>query len=244
VERVKSRSFLQENIMSFNVEGWNVISRSTTAPHPVFFTYSVNELTGGDQDDTLATISASGFFNSMANNLNEDDLIYAVGSDSSNFYRVSSANGVTPVTISAINFVPAGSITNADIASNANIVPSKLATSANYKVICIPISFVAAQQTTHTLYFPMAVTVTAIRAFVTTSLAATDPGVVTCKNNAGTPMANGTVTIPASSAPGIEVSVSPTSNDTFTAGQKMQLTCSKVTSGGAANIYISFYTTG
>jgi hypothetical protein len=231
--------------MSFNRQGLNSVSRSTTAPKPVWYTYDVNLISDSDDsDDTLATISASAFFNDIADEIDADDVIYVVGSDGAGLYRFTSAVGVTPVTVTAFDTVPAGSIVNADISASAGIVPSKFANSANYKVICIPVSFAAGAQATHTLYFPMAVTVTGVRTFVTSAIAGTDNATVTCQNNAGAGMTGGIVTIDASSAVATEDSATPTTNNTFTAGQKMQLVCAKATAGGTANVYVEYFTTG
>jgi hypothetical protein len=231
--------------MSFNRQGWNSISRSTTAPKPVLYTYDVNLITDtDDSDDALATIAASAFFNDVADDIDANDLVYVVGSDGTGLYRFTSANGVTPVTVTAFDTVPAGSIVNADISASAAIVPSKFTTAANYKVLCLPVSFATGAQATHTVYFPMAVTVTGVRSFVTGAIAASDNATITCSNNAGSAMANGVVTIDASAAVGVEDSASPTTNNTFTAGQKMQLACAKTTAGGTANVYIEYYTTG
>lgn len=230
--------------MSFNLQAWNCFSRLTTGPKPVFYTYDVNLLTGDDKNDTLSTIATSGFFNSQANTIDANDLVYVVGSDGTGFYRFTSANGVTPVTTTIFDSVPAGSIVNADISASAAIVPSKFANSANYKVLCLPVSFASGQQTTHTVYFPMAVTVTKIRSFVTTALAGTDTATITASNNAGSAMSSGVITIPISAAVANENMTVPTTNNTFTAGQKLQLACAKTTAGGAANVYVEYYTTG
>lgn len=223
--------------MAFILSNWNSVSRSTTAPKPVWLTYQ-------STTDTLATIAASGYFNDIADNIDANDIIYVVGSDATGLYRFTSANGVTPVTVAAFDTVPAGSIVNADISASAGIVPSKFDNSANYKTICIPMSFASGLTTTHTLYFPMAVTVAKVRTFVTTAIAGTDAATVTCANNAGSAMTGGVVTIPLSSAVATENSATPTTNNTFTAGQKMQLTTAKTTAGGVVNCYVEFYTTG
>lgn len=230
--------------MSFNIAAWNCISRMTTAPKPVFYTYDVNLLTNSDADDTLATIATSAFFNDVADQIDADDLIYVIGSDGRGFYRFTSANAATPVTITAFPQIPTGSIVNADISASAGIVPSKFANSANYKVIAVPVSFVTANQTTQTIYFPMSVTVTKVRSFVTSALSGTDAGTITCENNAGSAMASGVITIPLSSAVATENSATPTTNNTFTAGQKMQLVIAKTTTGGAATVFVEYLTTG
>lgn len=245
--------------MAFILSNWNSISRLTTAPKPVWLTYQSTA-------DTLATIATSGYFNAIAENIDANDIIYVVGSDATGLYRFTSANGVTPVTVTGFDTVPAGSIVNADVSASAAIaysklnltggilnadinasaaiVPSKLADAANYKVICIPMSFASGATTTHTLYFPMAVTVTKVRTFVTTAIAGTDAATVTCANNGGSAMTGGVVTIPLSSTVATENSATPTTNNTFTAGQKMQLTTAKTTAGGVVNCYVEYFTTG
>jgi hypothetical protein len=105
--------------MAFVLSNWNCISRATTAPKPVFYTYV-------SEDDALATISTSAYFNDVAFIVDTNDLIYIVGSDGSAFYRVTSANGVQPVTITAFDSVPAGSIGTADLAANS-VTLAKLA---------------------------------------------------------------------------------------------------------------------
>lgn len=219
--------------MSFKLQAWNCFSRLTTGPKPVFYTYDVNLLTGDDKNDTLSTIVTSGFFNSQANTVAANDLLYVIASDSAGLYRFTSANGVTPVTVGAFDAVPAGSIT-----------PSDMSTAANYKLLCLPVSFESGQQATHTVYFPMAVTVTKIRSFVTKAIANTDVATITAQNNAGSAMTNGAITIPISASVANENMASPTTNNTFTAGQKLQLVCAKTTAGGTANVYVEYYTTG
>jgi len=58
--------------------------------------------------DAYATIVASAYFNTMASgtdadyNLKKDDIIYVTGSDESNFVRVTSTTGATPVTVASV----------------------------------------------------------------------------------------------------------------------------------------------
>jgi hypothetical protein len=230
--------------MSYNQQGWNSVSRSTTAPKPVVYTYDVNNIVGStDNQDTLATISASAFFNAQADNIDTNDLVYIVASDAVGLYRFTSANGVSPVTVTAFDTVPAGSIVTADLANGA-VTPAKASTATNSRILCLPISFASGAQTTHTIYFNAAVTVNTVRSFVTTALAATDSGTLTCSNNAGTAMSGGVVTIDASSVVGTEDSATPTTNNTFTSGQKMQIAAAKSTAGGVVNVFIEYTVTG
>lgn len=276
--------------MSFNSQGWNCISRATTAPKPVFYTYNVNLIDGTDSDDTVATIATSGFFNDVSFIIDTNDLIYVIGSDGNGLYRVTSANDVQPVTITAFDSVPAGSIVNADISASAAIAfsklaaltsanilvgsagnvatsvamsgdaaisnagaltigaaavtPSKINTAGNSRIIAVPVSFVTANQTTQTIYFNCAATVNTVRSFVTSALSNTDAGTITCQNNAGSAMTGGVITIPLSSAVGTENNATPTTNNTFTSGQKMQLVVAKTTSGGAATVFVEYTVTG
>jgi len=106
--------------------------------------------------------------------------------------------------------------------------------------IGLEVSFETGEQTTHTVYFPFKVTVNKIRSFVTKALAATDDGTITAKNNAGTGMTNGVITIAASAAVAAEGSASPTANNVIGADEKIQLTIAKTTAGGRARVTIEF----
>lgn len=201
--------------MAFTFSAWNSISRSTTSPKPGFFTYDVAV---AGISDTLATITASDYFDQVAPYLAQGDLIYIIASDGKGIYQVTSATG-------------AGTVTMAPIASN-------------YKIVTLPVSFASGQQATHTLYFPSGAIVTKVRSFVTAAIAGTDNATITCQNNGGSAMANGVVTIPASSAVATEDNASPTTNNVFTAGQKMQLVCAKTTAGGTANVFVEYFNVG
>lgn len=116
--------------------------------------------------------------------------------------------------------------------ADANIKASMVAT--------VPVSFETGFQGTYTFYFPKACTVTKIRGFANKALAATDAGTITAKNNAGTDMANGVLTFAASAAFGNEQTANPTTNNTFTAGQKIQFAVAKTTPGGEALVFIEY----
>lgn len=49
--------------------------------------------------DTLATMLGASYFDSIAAQLHQNDLIWAAGSDDAALLKVTSANGVTPVTV-------------------------------------------------------------------------------------------------------------------------------------------------
>lgn len=77
-------------------------------------------------DDTIATIEAAGYFNTMRFALNQNDLIFVVGSDGSKTVRVTSTVNTTSVTVTAYDAVPASSIVNADVSAAAAIEFSKM----------------------------------------------------------------------------------------------------------------------
>lgn len=107
-------------------------------------------------------------------------------------------------------------------------------------IVDLEVSFEAGEQTTHTLYFPFKVTINKIRAFVTKALAATDDGTITAKNNAGTGMTNGAITLTASSAVATEGSASPSANNVIDIDEKLQLTVAKTTAGGHARVTVEY----
>lgn len=79
---------------------------------------------------------------------------------------------------------------------------------------------------------PVACTVTAVYSVIHGAVATTDT-VLTVKNNAGTSMTGGTITVAFSgSAAGDIDSCTPTVNNTFTAGQKLQI----ATDGAGGNV--------
>jgi hypothetical protein len=89
-------------------------------------------------------------------------------------------------------------------------VAANILTIAQSCVIALPVSFETGEQLTHTLYFPKGATVTRLRALVTKALANTDAGTIQGKNDGGTNMTTGLITIPLSSALATEVTVTPT----------------------------------
>lgn len=102
----------------------------------------------------------------------------------------------------------------------------------------LEVSFESGEQTTHKIYFPIAVKIVGLKAFVTKALSGTDDGTITPKDNAGTTMTEGTITLEASSAVGTEASATPTANNVINADQKLQLTVAKTTAGGKARVTV------
>lgn len=89
--------------------------------------------------DAIATVIASGYFNSITNNLRQDDIIFVEASDADNIVKVTSATGAATVTVASIidnSIIADGSVTNAKVNASAAIAFSKLAalTSANILV--------------------------------------------------------------------------------------------------------------
>jgi len=105
----------------------------------------------------------------------------------------------------------------------------------------LEVSFETGFPTTHKIYFRKPVYITGATAFVTKALAATDAGTITLKNNAGTAMTAGQISIAASSALGFEPTpVIPTANNDIGWGQCVQITVAKTTAGGQARVQIYF----
>jgi hypothetical protein len=109
----------------------------------------------------------------------------------------------------------------------------------------VPISFEATSELGDVkIYWPFSATVTGIYAEATKTIEATDSATITPKNNGGTIMGSGTITLPAGTTIGTAVSSTPSTNNAFTAGQIMTLTTNKGTAGGKALLTITYTRTG
>lgn len=88
--------------------------------------------------------------------------------------------------------------------------------------------------------FPMEVdcTVNKVTAYVAKAIAATDNATIDCKDNAAASM--GVVTCTASAGIGTAFTLSPSSNNTFTAGDIMTMTTAKTTVGGKVLVTIKY----
>lgn len=106
-----------------------------------------------------------------------------------------------------------------------------------------PVNFASGGPGTFNLFFPNAALITRARFSVTTALAGTDDGTVQLKNNAGTDMATGLLTIPLSSALGVDVTVTPSTNNAVVAGEKVQVVTAKATAGGAGQLILEYTNT-
>lgn len=107
------------------------------------------------------------------------------------------------------------------------------------------VSFAASSQGTYYITFPVAVTVTNIEARVETALAATDSATLQIQNDAGTNMTgdnltSGLLVMAASATTGTGYTSTLTTNNTFTAGQRMRIITNKGTAGGTANIQVTY----
>jgi hypothetical protein len=97
----------------------------------------------------------------------------------------------------------------------------------------VPISFEAGEVGALKVFFHRAVTIKKLRFFTTLALAGTDAGTITAKNAAGSAMASGVLSMPASSVFGYEpTAVVPSTNNTIAADSFMILLTAKTTAGG------------
>lgn len=115
-------------------------------------------------------------------------------------------------------------------------------TFANNRVhtVTVPVSFETNEVGDAITWFDSPVTVSGLRSCVTKTLAGTDSGTITAKNNAGSAMASGVLTHAASAAVGNTQTATPTTNNTFVAGDKLTLTAAKTTAGGRAFVTVSY----
>ncbi len=109
----------------------------------------------------------------------------------------------------------------------------------------VDVSFDANRKGVYYVNFPFACTVTNIKIRATDTIEATNDGVINFKDNSGTNMvggslSSGSINITAASVIGDGFTSTITSNNTFTANQEMQITTSKVTSGGNCSIDITY----
>jgi len=104
----------------------------------------------------------------------------------------------------------------------------------------LDVSFEAGEVGDFKIYMGFAGTLTNIYAFATKVIAGTDNGTIVPKNNAGTTMATGTVTFTASDARGTAYTVTPSTNNTFVAGDILTFTTAKTTAGGKVHLSLKF----
>lgn len=107
------------------------------------------------------------------------------------------------------------------------------------------VSFVTAQQGTYYIYFPFPCTVTQANVRVTSVVSGTDDGELLFENDASAAMTGdnltaGVLTVASGAAFGTGYTTSLDTNNTFTAGQEMRITSSKVTTGGIVSVDITY----
>ena len=107
------------------------------------------------------------------------------------------------------------------------------------------VSFASNSQGTYYITFPVAATVTNIEARVETALAGTDSATLEIQDNSGTDMTGSNLTagllvLGASATTGTGYTSTLTSNNTFTAGQRMRIISNKATAGGTINVQVTY----
>lgn len=127
--------------------------------------------------------------------------------------------------------------------ADANVTLAKLELKLLIKTRDVPVSFETGEQGDNKIRFPYACTVTGIYAGVTKALSGTDNATITPKNNAGTTMTGGVVTLTASSAIGTGFTSTPTANNTFVIGDILTLTGAKTTVAGKSLVTIELVKT-
>lgn len=88
--------------------------------------------------------------------------------------------------------------------------------------------------------FPYACTVTGFYAAVTKTVEATNNATITPKNNAGTTLTSGELTLTAGTTIGTAFTSTPSANNTFTAGQVLTLTVAKGAAGGKCLLTVTY----
>lgn len=106
-------------------------------------------------------------------------------------------------------------------------------------VVELQVSFESGYAGDFKIKMPFAGTVTEIYAYAIKAIAGTDNGTIVAKNNGGTTMTNGTITYTASDARGTAYTVSPSANNTFSAGDLLTFTTAKTTAGGVVQLSIT-----
>jgi hypothetical protein len=104
------------------------------------------------------------------------------------------------------------------------------------------LSFVTANQMATKIYFNKKVTINLVRAIVTTAIAASDNGTITCADATGD-MAGGVVTCVASAPVGTEYSATPTTHNVIAKDGYMKLTTLKTTTGGEVLVSVEYTVT-
>ena len=124
--------------------------------------------------------------------------------------------------------IAANAITTAKI-TDANVTPAKLSASANKGQFAVQLEFDNAAKV-GVIKYQICSTCTIDGIYATVNrVPATDTATVIPKNHGGVAMTGGQIDITTALALGNIVSVTPTANNTFTAGEQMTLETSKTT---------------
>jgi hypothetical protein len=153
--------------------------------------------------------------------------------------RILVGNGTTSVLVAVSGDATLASTGAITVAANA-ITPSKVSAEMRTEMVAVPISW----ETNYTgvttkIRIPYACSLVHIHVAIVKAVGGTDDAYITLFNNSGTAMAGGSLTlgaltIPMSSAAGTVVTSTVTGNNTFTAGQILQLKSDKATPAGTS----------
>jgi len=110
------------------------------------------------------------------------------------------------------------------------ITPAQLTSEVRTEIVTVPLSFATGAIGNHKIEMPYAGTVTKIDSVVSTLIEATNDATVTVKDNSAAVMA--TMTLTGGSSTGTTFTNSPSTNNTFVAGDVLTFTTAKTTVGG------------
>jgi len=134
--------------------------------------------------------------------------------------------------------VTAAKILNGTITANKigndEITNTQLHADLRTAVVTAPISFEAGSQGYTKVFLPFTCTLVKVSIGITKQIAGTEAATVTLYDHALAVMANGTVTIPLGTVVATIFTADPTSNNTFTALQYINIYAEKPTAGGTA----------
>lgn len=116
------------------------------------------------------------------------------------------------------------------------ITGAKLANTLLDELYTVEVSFESGEQCNNRIKMPFAGTLVEMYGIVIKAVAGTDSGTIIAKNAAGTTMGTGTLTFAASDALETAYTVTPSTNNTFAAGDVIYLTAAKTTAGGKARV--------
>jgi hypothetical protein len=148
--------------------------------------------------------------------------------------NLSASSGVLIVTAGTVS--AASTLSAATYITDDTIQPSKLTQLTRTDVITKYISFETGFTGTLYQYMPYKGIVTYAKIRVIKAIAATDDATIQLKDDSGTNMTAGLITISASSAHGTGVAVTPTANNTFNPADELQFTVAKTTAGGVVEL--------